>query len=137
VAVEQKFMDRVVQPVQDWRGRQIAQGLDRQPGVERLGHDGGGGRTLQQGVAVGGRVLEGLRSEQAVGARAVVDDEGLAQRLAQGFVQLPREHVDHAARAAGHDDLDGAGRPRRVALGAGGAAQHGSGAAQHELPACE
>ena len=65
-----------------------------------------------EGVAVRRRVGDGLRADDAAGARAVVDDDGLAQcrlDIARGH---PADEIGVAAGRVGHDEGDGPARPR-------------------------
>ena len=74
------------------------------------------GAGPHQGIAVGRGLGCLQRADIAAGARAVVDDEGLAQRLACPVEQDARDHVARAAAGKRNDHLD---RPRRVGLRVG------------------
>ena len=61
----------------------------------------------QEGVAVGRRLGGGLGADHAAGTAAVLDDELLAEGLAQLFRPGPADQVGGAARRIGQDELDG------------------------------
>ena len=82
--------------------------------IDRLRAD----RAHQQRVAVGRRLRDEVGAEVAAGTRLVVDDEGLAERLAELRRERARQDVGGAAGRERHDDADrlrgpGAGRRRR------------------------
>jgi hypothetical protein len=58
-------------------------------------------------VAVGRRARDLSRRQAAVGAGLVLDDHGLAQRLAQAVAERARDQVDRAARGLRQDEADG------------------------------
>ena len=84
-----------------------------QEGVDRL--DAGG--ADQQGVPVRRRLGRRVGRHIAVGAGAVLDDDGLAERLRQRLAHHARHHVGHAAGREGNDQLDGFGGPGGLGLG--------------------
>ena len=73
-------------------------------------------RRPQEGVAVRRRAGDRLGRDAAVAADAVLDDELLAERLAEPAAREPRHDVDVAAGRERHQDL---GRPLRPGLGRG------------------
>ncbi len=60
----------------------------------------------EQRVAVGRRSCDRHRADVAAGARAVLDDDRLSQRLLQPRLKQARHDVDRPARSEGHDDAD-------------------------------
>ena len=70
-------------------------------------------RDQEQRVAVGRRVHDHLGRDVGAGARAVLDDELLAEPFRQ---PLPRQPRDDVGRAAGGKANDDAHRPRRIGL---------------------
>src|SRR5262249_61302598 len=85
--------------------------------VSEIGRDGGidgvGDGALQQRVAVVRRMRHEIGGDVAAGAAAVLDDELLAELLAERLRQHARGDV---ARGAGTEADDDAHRPRRIAL---------------------
>jgi hypothetical protein len=57
----------------------------------------------EQGVAVGRGLRRGLERDIAVRARAVLDDEALAERLGELRRDDPRDDVRRAAGRVGHE----------------------------------
>jgi hypothetical protein len=79
----------------------------------------------EEGVAVGAGAGRGLRGDEAVGAGAVLDDDGLAKALGQRLGEDARGDVRGAAGGNGGDEADGAvgvGGLGATAVGSGGAA---------------
>ena len=68
----------------------------------------------EQRVAVGRRLLGGLRRDVAAAAAAVVDDDRLLQRLGNLRGDRPDHHVGAAAGRKRHQERD---RARRIAVG--------------------
>ena len=56
-------------------------------------------------------------ADGAVGARAVLDNDGLAPLLGELVGEHAAGHVDAGAGRLGRDDLDGARRPLRLRMG--------------------
>jgi hypothetical protein len=81
--------------------------------VDRL--DAGG--ADQQGVAIGRGLGHRVGRHIAVGAGAVLNDDGLAQRLRQRLAHDARHHIGHAAGREGNDQLDGFGGPGGLGMG--------------------
>jgi hypothetical protein len=83
--------------------------LEADIGVERLVH-----RVArvghEQGVAVGRRAHGKLGGDVGGAARAVLDDEGLAEPLRQPLRHQPRGEIGGAAGRHGDEDTDRAGR---------------------------
>ena len=79
-------------------GREGLVRVERHLGVEELVDRQDAGRGQQQRVAVGLGLGHDLRADIAAGARLVVDDDLLAQRLLQAGLDRPRQHVGDAAR---------------------------------------
>ncbi len=59
----------------------------------------------EQRIAVGRRLGGGFEREVAVRARAVLDQEGLAERLGEFLRDDARDDVGSAAGTVGHQDL--------------------------------
>jgi hypothetical protein len=76
----------------------------RQHGEERAADE-------QDGVAVLRRAQRGIDADRAAGADLVLDDEVLAQRLAEPVGGDARHRVRDAAGAVGHHHLDRTVRP--------------------------
>jgi hypothetical protein len=76
--------------------------------------DGMGVRDERDRVAVGAGLGERRGADDGVAARAVVDDDRLAEIFRQLGAQRARHQVGPAARRIGHDPAD---RPRRPGLG--------------------
>ena len=74
-------------------------------------HQAGAGE--EQGVAVGARARRDLRADVAVGAAAILDDEGLADALGERLREHAARGIDAAAGGERHDH---AHRPARIAL---------------------
>ena len=78
-------------------------------------------RTQQQRVAIRRRARRGLRSDDAAGARAVLDDDRPHPR-GQLLADQPRDRVRLASRIERHDELDhvaGIGLSRRAVASSG------------------
>ena len=107
--------------------REFALHVHRRPaGVQhRIDREVAGGAE-QDGVAVGIGLRDALGRDQAVGARAVLDDHGLAEPLRHLRRHQPRQDVDAAARRKSDDDPDRPGgkrlRPERLATNGAAAA---------------
>ena len=78
--------------------------------IDRLRAD----RSHQQRVAVGRRLGDEVGAEVAAGAGLVLDDEGLAERLAELRREGAREDVGRPAGRERHDDADRLVRPRAL-----------------------
>ncbi|MNV48336.1 hypothetical protein D3C71_1402370 [compost metagenome] len=93
----------------------------------QAGQDHVPGRHEEQGVAVRLRLGRGLGSDDPVAARAVVDDDGLAEFGARLLADDARHDVADAARPVGHDDFHRCGGERVGCHGAAGQRErHGS-----------
>jgi hypothetical protein len=68
----------------------------------------------QQGVAVRRRLRSNLRTDVAVGARAIVDEHRLRPGLGELLSHGPCKDVRRAGRRIRHDDAHGLGRIRRL-----------------------
>ena len=64
------------------------------------------GKTEQERVAVGCRGRDELGADQARGARAIVDDDLLAEHFAEALRDDARHHVDRTARGRRRDHAD-------------------------------
>ena len=93
-------------------GREVLDDVESEIGGDD-GVDGVGDGALQQRVAVVGRVRHEIGGDVAAGAAAVLDDELLAELLAERLRQHARGDVARGARTEADDD---AHRPRRIAL---------------------
>ena len=89
-------------------------------------------RREQQRVAVGRRLEDALRRDDAGGAGRVLDDEGLFQRLLQPLRHQPRQHVGDAAGCERHHHGHRPLRPRRLRRRRGKAKRGEDGADSHE-----
>ena len=69
------------------------------------------------GVAIGRGARDAGHADRAAGAAGIVDDHGLAERLAHRFGNETRHRVGRTARGRGHNKGDGL---VRIALGMGG-----------------
>ena len=70
-------------------------------------------------LAVGGLVGDELRRAVAVGARFVLDDDGLVERLGHRIGDQARVRIDGAARRRADDQANGVGLRQRRAGGRG------------------
>jgi len=61
-------------------------------------------------VPSGGRLRQRLRSDDAAGARTVLDHRLLAPGLGQRLAERAREYVDRATGGIGYQDVDGLAR---------------------------
>ena len=59
---------------------------------------------MDQRVAVGRRLGNDIRADDAVGARAVINNDVLAQLPVELRRQPARDHIGAAAHGKGHDD---------------------------------
>ena len=75
-----------------------------------------GGVYQEQRVPVGCRLDDGFRREIVPRARAILDDELLAEPLAQPVAEKPRQDVGRPARRIANDNV---GRPDRIVDGGG------------------
>jgi hypothetical protein len=75
----------------------------------------GARRSDADGVAVGGSLGHNLRADIAACARAILDDDLLAQHQSKLLCDNPRDDVGTAARRKWHDQADRALRPTAVA----------------------
>ncbi|MEI2746274.1 MAG: hypothetical protein V9G22_12960 [Ottowia sp.] len=106
---------------------QVAFDVERQVAVQRHVHDHLRAGAQADGQAVGRGLGHHLGAQRAAGARLVLDDHRLAQRLGHVARQLARDQVVGAAGGEADDDADRAG-PRR--LREGGRRRHGRGQAR-------
>ena len=116
-------VDRKQQRVLDQDGDrlEIALEVEAELRVERR-IDRERGRHDQQRVAVRRRLGDGVGADHRARARAVLDDDRLAERFLEVWLQQPRHDVLRRAGLRGHDDAD---RPARIVvrLRVGGAGQ--------------
>ncbi len=84
--------------------------VERTP-VERLVDGEDGAARQQQRVAVGRRLGDALRPGHAAGAADILDDELLAEDLADARAEDARDGVDRPAGRIRHDKVDRACRP--------------------------
>src|SRR5207253_9700066 len=84
-------------------------------GQLRVERDVGGDLQVvqQQRMAVGRGARDAAGADRGAAAAHVVDDEGLAELLAEAGGELPRKLVGRPAGGVWHDDRDGA---RRIVL---------------------
>jgi hypothetical protein len=104
-------------PGQQRDRRQILERIVRHVGKQILVERDLGRRSNQQRVAVGRTLGDKLRPDHAARAGLVLDDEILAERLAELDRQYARHQIGAAAGGVGHDDVD---RPVRPILCRGG-----------------
>jgi hypothetical protein len=83
------------------------------------------GILQQQGVAVGAGAGGGHDADIAVAAGAVLDDDALAEQLAQRLLEQARGEVGAAAGRVGDDQRDRAGGPAGLGPRTGGCEQGG------------
>ena len=81
------------------------------------------GIAEHQHMAVGRRLGDHVGGDDAAGARHVLDDEGLAERVGEFFREQPRQHVGIAAGAGGRDQPHRMGGPGLVLRQRGGMAR--------------
>jgi hypothetical protein len=72
----------------------------------RCGIGGVRARRLQQRVAVGRRLPDALGADLASGARHVLDDHRLTQKLVHARLRDAHGRIGRSARRKRHDDLD-------------------------------
>ena len=94
---------------------EILDRIERQLAVEPR-HVGQAAVRQQQRVAVGRRFRDRVHADDAAGAAAVVDHDGLAEARGQRRAQHARDGADRAAGRERHDQAD---RFRRIVVGAG------------------
>ena len=102
-------MTKGVRPM-DADRREVARKVEIQVLIKR-GVDGIGRDGLQQRIAVRRRVGDDFGADIAGRARAVVDDELLAEPLRQRLADEARDDVGRQARRIADDDVH---RPRRI-----------------------
>ena len=97
-------------------GHEVGLHVERQFLVERgIAAMGGGGAEVD-GVAIGLGTGHELAADIAGGAALVVNDDGLAQNLAQGLLRHAADHIHTRSGVKAHDHGDGL---VRIAGGAG------------------
>ena len=81
-------------------------GVERHPGVEKWIGGQDAGRRHQQRVTVGFRLRDRVGAHIAAGARPVLDDHRLPERLGDFIADRAREHVGKPAGRERRDQAD-------------------------------
>ncbi len=116
-AARRRDDQRLRQQPERRHARQVALRVVGRVGIGRR-RDGVGRRLDQQRVAVGPCAGDGGGADRAARSRLVLDDEGLAELLAELLGDHARHHVGRAAGGQRHDDVH---RPVGPALRVGAA----------------
>ena len=90
------------------RHRRVIVGAVRQLGIQRR-VDHMRGQRNQHRVTVRRSLRHRIRTDDAVGTRAVIHDHRLSHHLGHFLRECARDHIGAAAGRIGHDDADGFG----------------------------
>ena len=96
---------RKIHPARD--DAEVAQRVVWQLAVDMRIHRQRPGRSAGNGVAIGGGCHQGLQTDDAVGAGAVVDDDLLADSFRELLADDARHEIGAAAGREHHDHADG------------------------------